>query len=186
LKDINISVTPRDSTGAIISNRDAENANGNLPVKVREQIENPEGSFTYKSGDLEGSLEVCIQSYTATAESPSRVAFDVKPLVETDDLEKILEHERNLLNKKVETENEIVKEETSRITTELMRMHRRAQGIAADAQYDKKREEEFRKKSITLNRAVRYWPMFRMFVLLLSGYLQISHVVDYMKRRHIC
>lgn len=170
----------------MISNRDAENADGNLPVKVREQIEKPEGSFTYKSGDLEGSLEVCIQSYTATAESPSRVALDVKSLVESNDLENLLQRERDLVNKKVESENAIVKEETSRITTELLRMHRRAQGIAADAQYDKKREEDFRKKSITLNRAVRYWPMFRMFVLLVSGYLQISHVVDYMKRRHIC
>jgi len=96
------------------------------------------------------------------------------------------ENEERIRQEKLDMENKLVKTETSRISSELMRMHRRAKSIAGDAQFSKEREESFFHKSVSLNRAVRYWPMFRLLVLMVGGYLQVSHVVQYMKRRHIC
>lgn len=156
-----------------------------LPKKKREQLETREGSFEYDTGNLEGSLEICIQSYTATAENPSRVAFSILPQSEEVEIEKLLQAERKLMNERLEVENKIVKEETSRITAELVRMQRRAKTIAGDAQFSKKREEEFHAQSVSLNKAVKYWPMVRMTALLVGGYLQVTHVISFMKSRHI-
>jgi emp24/gp25L/p24 family/GOLD len=156
-----------------------------FPTKKREQLEKKEGSFEYETGDLEGSLEICVQSYTATVESPSRVALSFRPESEDDEIEKLLAAERKLMNERLKVENRVVKEETSRITAELMRMQRRAKSLASDAQFSKQREEAFHNQSISLNRAVKFWPMVRMVVLLIGGYLQVTHVIKFMKSRHI-
>ena len=186
MKDINISVTPRDSTGALLTRRN--NSDRNIPVKHREQVESQQGLFIYDTAQLDGgNLEICIQSYTASMETPSRVAISVSTQsAADDDIMQLLEADRVMLNRKLESENKLIKEETSRITAELMRMLRRAKSIAGDAQYSKKREETFHNQSLALNKAVKIWPIVRMIVVLIGGYLQVSHVITYMKSRHIC
>jgi len=186
MKDINISITPRDASGGLMTKR--TNPEGNVPVKHREQLDVREGSFFYETLDLDvaGALEVCVQSYTASMETPSRVAISIQPQSEDDDIKRELEQERLLLNQKLESDNKVVKEETSRITAELMRMQRRAKSIAGDALFSKQREESFHNKSISLNKAVKFWPMVRMIVVMIGGYLQVSHVIAYMRSKHIC
>ena len=44
---------------------------------------------------------------------------------------------------------------------------------------------EFQAKSVQLNHAVRYWPIFRIVILLVAGGLQVHSVIGYMKRHHI-
>jgi emp24/gp25L/p24 family/GOLD len=191
LKDINIVVTPRDVSGAMAVPRMTPSENNSdanesaSPKKTRIQLEKMEGSFDYYTSDFEGSIEVCVQSYTATAESPSRVAFHVQPQTDEAVIAEILKQERALMNERLEVENRIIKDETSRITAELVRMQRRAKTISGDAQFSKQREEVFHSQSVALNQAVKYWPMIRMVVILIGGYLQVTHVVNYMKSRHI-
>jgi emp24/gp25L/p24 family/GOLD len=156
-----------------------------FPMKRREQLESPEGSFEYETLEFDGQLEICVQSYTATADAPSRVAVSIDIKSENEEIAAQLEAELKLLNARLEAENHVVKEETSRITSELIRMQRRALMIASDAQFSKAREEAFHSQSIALNRAVKYWPMIRLAVLLIGGYLQVTHVVNFMKSRHI-
>ena len=186
MKDIHISVTPRDAMGALLTKRTSPDAS--LPVKHREQLEAQKGAFVYDTADLDGgNLEICIQSYSASLESPSRVALSVSAQAAAeDDIMQQLEEDRVMLNHKLESENRLIKEETSRITAELVRMQRRAKSIAGDAQFSKKREENFHNKSLSLNQAVKIWTMVRMIVVMIGGYLQVSHVIAYMKSRHIC
>jgi emp24/gp25L/p24 family/GOLD len=186
MKDIHISVTPRDATGALLTKRNSPDAS--IPVKHREQLEVQQGDFIYDTADLDGgNLEICIQSYTASMESPSRVALSVSAQAAADDdVMQQLEQDRVVLNRKLESENRLLKEETSRITAELVRMQRRAKSIAGDAQFSKKREETFHNQSLSLNKAVKIWPIVRMIVVMIGGYLQVSHVIAYMKSRHIC
>jgi hypothetical protein len=86
---------------------------------------------------------------------------------------------------KAEIEKQIIETQTSRISGELMRMQRRADSIAGDADFSKEREAKFHDKSVALNKAVRFWPMFRMFILGVGGYLQVTSVISYMKSKHI-
>lgn len=161
---------------------------GNIPSKKRIQLESKEGSYEYDSANFEGTVEICIQSYTASAENPSKVGFSVEPQSEKDEIEKLIAAERKLTSgklEKLEAEQKVVAEETSRITYELARMQRRAKSIAVDAHFSKQREETFHYQSISLSRAVRNWPIARIVVLCLAGYMQLTHVVKFMKSRHI-
>lgn len=158
---------------------------GTGPMKHREQLDEKEGSFQYDTGDFSGSLEICVQSYTATAENPSRVAYNVIPDALEAGMERKREAEKRLQNERQEVENKVVQDETSRITSELVRMQRRAQTISGDAQFSKQREQVFHSQSISLNGAVKYWPIARMAVILIGGYFQVTHVISYMKSRHI-
>lgn len=193
LKDIHISVTPRDAMGGVIINRRPKTADANdqdeheLPQKIRQPVESERGSISYYTANMNGgTIEVCVQSYTATVEMPSRVSLYIHGLDDQKGADEDLAEERRGLSKEqIEAENKLVKEETSRITSELMRMHRRAKSIGGDARYSKDREEAFHNLSVSLNKAVARWPVFRMLVVLVGGYFQVSHVVRFMKSRHI-
>lgn len=193
LKDIHISVTPRDAMGGVIINRkpispDANNEDEHeLPQKLRQPIESQHGNIAYYTANMiGGTIEICVQSYTATVEMPSRVSLNIHGLDDGKWVDEELAEERRKLSKEqIVTENKLVKEETSRITSELMRMHRRAKSIGGDARYAKDREEVFHNLSVSLNKAVVRWPIFRMLVVVVGGYFQVSHVVRFMKSRHI-
>lgn len=186
LKDINIGITGRDAKGAMISSRQ-QPGGANLPSKAREQLEETTGEIFYETKDLyEGTIEVCIQSYTATTETPSRVGIRLE-ILNNDSSNTIEKMQKELEEKsrQLESETTVVKEQSSRITAELMRMHRRAKLVSGDAQYAKNREESFHQASIDLQKAVKFWPMLRILILFVTAYLQVSHVVDFMKKRHI-
>jgi hypothetical protein len=188
MNDVIISITPRDPMGVMIVPRMLPHkiSPADVPTKQREPLKQRSGSFDYRTGALEGgTLEVCIQSYTATTDSPSRVAFTVATPSNVHEIEQALQSERTELYERMNVATKLVNAETSRITTELVRMHRRAKALADDGQYSKQNEEEFHNESIKLNRAVQYWPMLRIAILLLGGYMQVTHVVAYMKSRHI-
>jgi emp24/gp25L/p24 family/GOLD len=188
IKDIILTITPRDAMGVVIVPRmlpkhiSAER----IPSRHREPFEQRSGSFVYKTGALDGGyLEVCVQSYTASPDSPSRIAWNVLVPNEEKEIERQLQVDQQKYLEQLNVENKLISAETSRITAELVRMHRRAKALADDAQFSKEHEESFRAASVQLHRAVHYWPMIRMFVLLVGGYLQVTNVVRYMKSRHI-
>lgn len=191
LKDIHVSITPRDAAGGVIVDRSKTNEDthmdAQIPEKIRQPLEQRSGMMEYDTHQLnDGSIEFCIQSYTASSETPSRVSLVVEQESERKVIEREMAAERQLMGENLAEENALVKAETSRITAELMRMHRRSKAIAGDASYSMDREASFQQQSIVLNQAVKYWPMFRMFILLVAGYVQVTNVVGYMKKKHIC
>jgi emp24/gp25L/p24 family/GOLD len=188
IKDITLTITPRDLMGVVIVPRTLPKhiAVERLPARHREPFEKRTGSFVYKTGALEGGyLEVCIQSYTASPDSPSRISWTFVIPNEEKEIERQLQVDQQKYLEQLNVENKLISAETSRITAELVRMHRRAKALADDAQFSKQHEEAFRAASVQLHQAVHYWPMIRMLVLLVGGYLQVTHVVRYMKSRHI-
>ena len=188
MKDIILTITPRDPLGVMIVSRMLPRhiAADRVPSKHREPLEQRTGSFVYSTGALEGGyLEVCLQCYTASPDSPSRVAWSFSLPNEEKETERQLQVDRQKYLEQLNVENKLITQETSRISAELMRLHRRARALADDAQYSKQNEENFRNMSMQLHRAVHYWPMIRILVLLIGGYLQVTHVVNFMKSRHI-
>jgi hypothetical protein len=73
--------------------------------------------------------------------------------------------------------------ESSRISAELMRLHRRAKGLNEDAEYTKQSESRFFALSQSLNKTIRNWYLVRVFVLFVTGYLQASYIMKHMKSR---
>ena len=197
MKDVIITITPRDMMGVMIvpsmmKKRDVPESE--IPMKYRHPLEQRNGTFTYYSGALHGgSLEICIQSYTANYEHPSRVALRIEDLSDQIEIAMALQNERQMrleqrqqvLNEQQTREQKLLSGESSRITAELMRLYRRAKGLNEDMDYTKESESRFFTTSISLNDTVRNWYLVRLLVLLITGYLQASYVIKYMKARNM-
>ena len=148
--------------------------------RIRQQIETKQGTFDFVTSASEGLLDVCIQVYSATRQHPARVALQVitkraVPAVAPSDESSPFKTDVDRLNA-----------HSSLITEDMKRMELRLKEIGSNANYAKEREKEFHGKSVDLNKAVKYWPVFRVLVLVLSAYIQVNHVVTYMKSRRIC
>jgi hypothetical protein len=157
--------------------------------KLREDLTEADGKLVFLTGSQDGYVEVCMQAYTATKAAPRRMGLRITTLPAA-------EYEQQQMKEKAKAQKEVVlpkeianemllKVETSRITTELERFTKRIQDIGNGASQSKDRESSFHQVSVKLSRAIRRWPIFRICILLIAGYMQVSHVVKYMKSRHI-
>lgn len=165
-----------------------------IPIKYRHPLEQRNGTFSYYTGALNGgSLEICLQSYTANVEHPSRIALRIEDTADQVEIEMALQKERLLLvqqqqqvqKEQQDREQKLLAGESSRISAELMRLYRRAKGLNEDVEYTKESESRFFTTSILLNHAVRNWYIVRIMVLIISGYLQASYIMKYMKSRNM-
>lgn len=195
MKDVIITITPRDMMGGMIvasTMRKKDVPESEIPIKYRHPLEQRSGSFSYYTGALNGgSLEICIQSYTANADHPSRVAIRIEN--RSDRIELVLEQERErqiqVQKKEMEQQERQMQEqkllmgESSRISAELIRLSRRAKGLNEDADYTKDSESRFFTISLSFNKSIRNWYLVRVFVLLVTGYLQAKYIMKHMKSR---
>lgn len=169
--------------------RRSAGANKNGTRKLREDLTDKEGRLEFFTGDRDGFVEICFQAYLASRTEPRRVGLRVTKIPASD-------YEQQKTSAKIAQQNKVqvpggvkqdmlVKVETSRITTELERFKRRVQDISNGGAASKDREASFHQTSVSLSRAVRLYPIFRICILLVAGYMQASHVVRYMRSRHI-
>lgn len=196
MKDVIITITPRDMMGGMIvpsTMRKKDIPESEIPIKYRHPLEQRSGTFSYYTGALNGgSLEICIQSYTANADHPSRVAIRIEDRSDRIELAMEQERERQLQVQKKEMEQQerqmqeqrLVTGESSRITAELTRLLRRAKGLNEDADYTKETESRVFTTSFTFNKSIRNWYLVRVLVLLVTGYLQATYIMKHMKSRN--
>jgi hypothetical protein len=157
-----------------------------VPMKHREPLVERSGAFEYYTGNInDGNFELCIQSYTANVEHASRVAVTWDIESDIHEIEASILKERQLLAEQMHIEKKLISTETSRITAELMRIYRRAKALSDDTQYSKQSESEFHAISMKLNQAIKHWYIFRVLVLFLGGYIQVSYIIKYMKSKHL-
>jgi emp24/gp25L/p24 family/GOLD len=151
--------------------------------KLRQTLEQQRGRIEFLTGDADGLIEICPQAYGATRLNPSRISLKVTSQSEVSDDQKVA---RKLLNQGPSLEEEfLVKAQGSQISQELQRMEEKVYELISNSESSKEREVDFHNQCVKLNRAVRYWPMFRILILLVAGYMQASHVIRFMKARHI-
>jgi hypothetical protein len=150
--------------------------------KIQHQIEDTEGFLEFETGKIDGHVEICVQSLSATKVSPSRVALNITTMAAADE---------NAVVDQPENEPPMVLDptamyqlHTSHITGEMTRLHSRIREIVSNAEYSRDVEVGFHQQSVSLNKAVRYWPAFRILILIVAGYMQVSYVLTYLKSRH--
>jgi hypothetical protein len=189
MKDINILIQQRedDYLRHLAEKRTEPNIPRPPTNKLRVQLDNREGVLEFPTAsDGNSVVEICLQSYFATQEDPSRVGLNLTVVVPDDSAYEIKEaqmsEEQIAL---IQQSNRVIKSQTSGITQELLRLEKDVINIRKDVGRSSRQAVDFQIKSEKLNNAVYYWPIFRIFVLLLTGYLQVSHVLNYMKKHHI-
>ena len=152
--------------------------------KLRQTLEDQRGTIEFMTGDADGLIEICPQAYGATRLNPSRISLKVTSKGEQSEEQK---EARKLLKQNGPSLEEefLVKAQGSQISQELQRMEEKVYELISNTEVSKDREVEFHQQILDLNRAVRYWPMFRILILLVAGYMQVSHIIKFMKSRHI-
>jgi hypothetical protein len=147
--------------------------------RIRHQLEAREGIVDFQTHPREAApVEVCVQSYWASPDAPVRISIDVRRKSESagraggpggggvEDAKKL-----SLLS--------------SILSADLTRSEQRTKELGDNADVARDDEKIFHAQSVKLNRAVKYWPMFRMTVLVVGGYSQVTHVLRFMRSRHI-
>jgi emp24/gp25L/p24 family/GOLD len=156
-----------------------------LPRRVREEIDTMSGSFVVDiDQQVDLYIEICVQSYSATVDVPSRISIKVTEHTKTKEEIALEERKRKLVEKFDEHEN-IVTTHTSRISAELMRMKRRTDVIVNEIDFSKELEAQFHSKSIELQKAVQYYPMARILIIVMASVIQVTYVVQFMKSKHL-
>ena len=185
-KDMNIVVTHREDD-ALDMDTDRPKSRARPSVtRERLMLEQQVGAMYFRTSDSEGPVEICVQSYVATPQEPSRIGLNITSSEETYQLFQSVVNKDS--TKKTEASSdvgEMLEMESSGIQRELDRLESLVNNVFKKIQASSKRDQEFKDNVISLNKAVRYWPMFRICVVIVAGSLQLHHVLGYLKRKHI-
>ncbi|KAL7574242.1 hypothetical protein ACA910_012497 [Epithemia clementina (nom. ined.)] len=73
----------------------------------------------------------------------------------------------------------------SHMEKEFQRIQRGMQTILREAEFSKEREALFHKQTESMHSAAMFWPVVQVCVLLMTGFTQASHIVQFFKRRRI-
>lgn len=165
--------------------------------KSRLPIDREKGTLHFYTGNTAGVLEICQQAFKATPEQPRRIALNITkrlatvqeqlkntPILAQTDSDTTSAATEEIVPKEHQV-SAILTVESSRISLELQRMKDLATDLSLHADHSKKIQQDHHRSSVRLHNAVHYWPIFRILVVIVAGFLQVKLVVDYMKSRHI-
>lgn len=179
MKDTNILVMQRDPVGTMIGRRGHHYRNQKGTGRLREQIDKKSGVIEFIMSEEGGMVEVCVQALSASRQTPVRVSLRVRLKAKEPAVP------QQAAPASGATDEQRLHFHSSRITNDLERMLSRVDEINVNADMARDRESGFFALSMSLHKAVKYWPMFRMAIVLAAGYFQVNHVVRYMKAKHI-
>ena len=152
--------------------------------RLKKQITERDGMVEYTTGPDEGPVEICAQSTSASKRVPSRIAIRViDNAAELGGRKHLLQ--RLAMGQVIRSGAEQLTEHSSRLAEELSRLSTHINQITGSAEYMKEKEKTVHDRSLSLQKAVKFWPMFRMFVLIVAAYLQTHYILSFLKRRRI-
>eukprot|EP00934_Nitzschia_sp_Nitz4_P003874 Nitzschia sp. Nitz4//scaffold14_size191712//4847//5831//NITZ4_001698-RA/size191712-snap-gene-0.147-mRNA-1//-1//CDS//3329536852//3864//frame0 len=186
MKDITITITQKSGlTGALASRqRTTYGEKGENRVegqgKVREELNQPEGTISFLTGDTDGTVDICIQSLTANRNSPSRVALNIQMAGSLDP-----DQDNYDANNGPNLEHSDVRTQMTRLERDFQTLNARVKGIINSADFNKDQETAFHDQSVSMHSAAMYWPIIQLLVIIVTGITQANHIVSYMRTHHI-
>ena len=74
----------------------------------------------------------------------------------------------------------------SAFSKEMIRAENLVRNILSSAEVVKTEEAEFHEQSVRMEKGVHFWPMLHLVCLIVAAYMQVRHIVQFMKSKHIC
>lgn len=180
-KDVSIAISQRTST---VFNPDPD------PYKVqerprnqREQPDQREGIINFETSETGGSVQICIHSLFASKHGPYRVGLEVNEKVNTTD-EEAVTFNPNVRVLQVEASDTALIHLTA-FSKEMIRAENLVRSILASADVVKKEESDFYEQSISMEKGVHFWPMFRFSCIIVAAAMQVRYILQFMKAKHI-
>lgn len=146
-------------------------------VRSRTVITENRGNLTFVTApDSDGVLEMCVQSLKATEEDPVRFSLNIET-------SSVVPEE--VKNEKKTKNDQVVQGHMSRMQADIKGLERKLEMIMNVAETAKDMEIATHDRSISMNKASQYWPMFHILVLIITGYTQASHIAKFFRKHHI-
>ena len=189
MRDTSITVTSKVGQSGILASRQRRqmmSADERIRMtgsgRIREELTERKGVIEFFTGDVDGLVDICVQSLSATQFSPVRFSLNVT-IAQAD--EQKTERKMEDLQASDVLDTNMVKAQMTRLDRDMQTLNTRIQSLLSNADFNKDQEMAFHDQSIAMNRAATYWPMIQVVVLLVTGFTQANHIVRFMKGHHI-
>ena len=144
-----------------------------------------------KKGNIEfitkedGAVSICVQCLAASAVSPAPISLRVTE-APADEEPAVEEKINPVVGATVDSQSQRnAKEHFSQMEKTLSGLISKTEMILRQADYAKELEVEFHEQSIAMNKASQWWPIVQLCVLLVTGFTQANHMVQFFRKHHI-
>jgi hypothetical protein len=154
--------------------------------KVVKDLETKKGSVEYITKQ-DGAVSICVQSLTASAVSPTPISIRVteSPAGE-ETVSETPPEKTTTIGAQLDSQSQRnAKEHFSQMEKTLSGLISKTDMILRQADYAKELEVEFHEQSIAMNKASQWWPIVQLCVLLVTGFTQANHMVQFFRKHHI-
>mmetsp|Transcript_25023 Transcript_25023/g.38294 ORF Transcript_25023/g.38294 Transcript_25023/m.38294 type:complete len:302 (+) Transcript_25023:286-1191(+) len=187
MRDMSVTVSQSSTYGAAGStgsrsrrNQDYVSGKG----RIREELTKREGTIKFMTNDMDGKVDICVQSIIASAKAPSRISLNVS--MEATEGADSQDEDSSAADASGEGwKADDIKTQMGRFERDLATLKSRVKHIISNADFNKEQADDFHENSVAMNRAATYWPIVQLVVFVVAGFTQANHIVTYMKTRHI-
>ena len=156
--------------------------------RIREELTKRDGVINFQTNELDGKVDICVQSIVASTKAPARISLNVtvEPTEGGDDTTTSKDAaEKEPMLGPLGMESSEVKAQMGRFERDLATLKSRVKNIISNADFNKEQAVEFHEQSVAMNRAATYWPIIHLCCIIIAGFMQATNIVSYMKQRHI-
>jgi hypothetical protein len=155
----------------------------NAPIRERLkptslEIDAPKGEVSHQF-EVDGTASICLRASTAAANNV--LAFGWR-IVTSDEMPsmRVLKAKGN--NVQVTTD---VDQHLTHMESELQRITNAMNHVLKEADLNRNQDEAFHEQTMAMHSATTFWPIVQVCVLLMTGFTQASHIVQFFKSRRI-
>ena len=170
--------------------RNAHNRNHDRQAqqaKFIKDIDVKKGSVQYLTKQ-DGQVSICVQSLTASAVNPTPISLRVTESPaggESVGPPKEATSEVTPVEQLDSQSQRNAKAHFSQMEKTLSGLISKTDVILRQADYAKELEVEFHEQSIAMNKASQWWPILQLSVLLITGFTQANHMIQFFRKHHI-
>jgi hypothetical protein len=150
------------------------------PAHIKQRLRPTEAVLDAHGGEiihqfeLDGKGKVCITSAKASQDHPR--LFHLQIQSDT--------NEESVPEESMEGMGDFAKH-LSHMELEIGKLEKNMHGLLKTADYIKEQDAVFHKQTQDMDSATVFWPIIHIFVLLMTGFTQARHIVEFFKQRRI-
>lgn len=156
------------------------------PDKLVKDLDTKKGYVEYVTKQ-DGQVSICVQSLTASTVNPTPISLRVTEMPAGGEFvgpgkEATSAAPGEQLDSKSQRN---AKAHFSQMENTLSSLVSKTEMILRQADYAKELEVEFHEQSIAMNKASQWWPILQLSVLLITGFTQANHMIQFFRKHHI-
>jgi emp24/gp25L/p24 family/GOLD len=127
--------------------------------------------------EMNGIANVCVQSKSASQRFPVAIGLRIET---SDEIPSLVVENKRALESPADVDAHL-----THMEMELKRITASMTQLLNEADLNRDQDERFHQLTMEMVKATTFWPIVQVCVLLMTGFTQASHIVQFFKRRRI-